>query len=169
MKHIIPAALCLALLPATLNAQSAQFTDPAAIDREVERFTGAARGTPGGARAPVDRRLRLTRCGSYLSLSLYGAREDSVQVSCPDGAGWRIFVPLAKASATAAAAQSQQMVARGDRVSIAIEGRGFSIVQSGEAVEGGAAGDWIRVQPPGKTETVRARIERPGRVVIPLG
>lgn len=148
-----------------LAAQSQQFTDPGSIDQAVARFTGAATGDAGGARSQIDRRLRLARCRSPLDLELYGTRQDSVAVSCPDPAGWRIFVPLMKATLAAA---TRELIGRGDIVSIAIEGRGFSVAQTGEALEGGAAGDWIRVKPPGKTEAIRARVERPGKVVIPM-
>ena len=40
------------------------------------------------------------------------------------------------------------------------------VQQSGEAMEAGAQGEWIRVRPSGTRETLRARIEEPGRVVI---
>jgi flagella basal body P-ring formation protein FlgA len=50
---------------------------------------------------------------------------------------------------------------------IAVRGRGFSVQQPGEAVEGGAVGDWIFVRTAPKAEALRARIERPGLVVIP--
>ncbi len=166
MKTAFFAAAILTALSMPAHAADGRFADPAAIDREVEQFTGAAIGTPGGARAPVDRRLRLARCSSYLAIELYGSRGDSVAVRCPDAGGWRIFVPLVKIATVAA--RSAELVSRGDSVSIAIEGRGFSILQTGEAMEGGGAGDWIAVQPPGKVETVRARIERPGKVVIPV-
>lgn len=148
-----------------LAAQNQEFTDPGSIDQAVARFTGAATGDAGGARSQIDRRLRLARCRSPLDLQLYGTRQDSVAVSCPDPAGWRIFVPLAKA---APAAATRELIGRGDIVSIAIEGRGFSVAQAGEALESGSAGDWIRVKPPGKAEAIRAKVERPGKVVIPM-
>jgi flagella basal body P-ring formation protein FlgA len=155
--------LAAPLIPAA--AQNTPFIDPVSIEQAVAQFTGAVTGSAGGARGQIDRRLRLTRCTSPLDLRLYGTRQDSVAVSCPDPSGWRIFVPLVKAAAAPAA---QELVGRGDIVSIAIEGRGFSVAQSGEALEGGAAGDWIRVKPPGKSEAIRARVERPGKVVIPM-
>ncbi len=152
--------------PSIAIAQSARFTDPASIDRAVADYTGTPMGTVGGARSPVDRRLRLTACRSALVLAPYGRRQDSLQVTCPDAGGWRIFIPLIK---TAANVSTQVLISKGDQVSIAIEGRGFSVVQTGRALESGVMGDWIRVAPPGKGETIRARIERPGRVVIPIG
>ena len=153
-----------ALLPVPALAQGA-FADAASIDRAVVDFTGAPVGTPGGAGAPVDRRLRLAACSGPLALAFYGSRRDSVRVECPDAGGWRIFVALRAAASVAPAAQ---LIARGDMVSIVVAGGGFSVTQSGEAMEGGAQGEWIRVKPPGSAEPVRAQVVRPGRVNIPL-
>ena len=69
-------------------------------------------------------------------------------------------------AAQARAEKPVEIVARGDLVSIVVEGPGFMVQQSGEAMEAGAQGEWIRVRPSGTRETLRARIEEPGRVVI---
>lgn len=170
-----PAALLACALAATTApafAQGADFADPAALDAEVAAFTGAAIGTPGGARAPVDRRLRLARCTAPLQLAWHGRAADMVQVACPAGTGWRIFVPVASAgqpSATLSSGQGQQVVEKGQVLTIVVAGRGFSVSQQGEALEGGAIGAWIRIRPEGNREPVRARIETPQRAIIPLG
>ncbi|WP_169053462.1 flagella basal body P-ring formation protein FlgA [Alteraurantiacibacter aquimixticola] len=167
-----PAALCL-LASAPLAAQS--FIDHGAIDAEVAAFTGAGIGTPGGARHPVDRRLRLSTCPQQLSLAWHGVRADMVRVECTAGQGWRIFVPVNSGGVTAAVAaapaQARRMpgVERGQVLTITIQGRGFSVSQQGEALEDGSVGEWIRVRPEGNREAVRARIDTPGRAVIPLG
>jgi len=44
------------------------------------------------AEATLDPALRLPICGSALSASLNGA--NSVEVSCPQASGWRLFVPV---------------------------------------------------------------------------
>jgi flagella basal body P-ring formation protein FlgA len=159
-------------------AQSLQggFADLEAIDRQVAAFTGAAIGTPGGATMPVDRRLRLLRCGGPLAVSWNGLRRDAVQVQCPDRGGWRIFVPLTAAAAPVAAAPAAapNAVGRGDAVTIAVEGDGFSVSQPGEALDAGPIGGWIRVRPVAASaaaprgDTLRAQIVRPGMVAIPL-
>lgn len=162
------AASALAL-PAA--AQDSRFADPAAIDAEVSAFTGAPLGTPGGARHPVDRRLRLAACAQSLDLAWHGRRADMVRVECNAGTSWRIFVPVnADASgAGSVAAAPVAVVERGQVIGIVIEGRGFSVAQQGEALENGAIGQWIRVRPEGQREALRARIETPGRAVIPVG
>ena len=114
---------------------------------------------------PVDRRLRLRPCHAPLDLAWRTPRRESVVVACPDPGGWRLFVPVRGAHA----ATAPLSVGRGEAVTIAVAGPGFSVSQPGEALEGGAAGDWIRVRGLGaKAQTVRARIVRPGLVEVPL-
>jgi flagella basal body P-ring formation protein FlgA len=157
-------------------AATAGFADLDAIDRQVAAFTGAPVGAPGGAQTAVDRRLRLQDCAAPLAVSWNGMRRDVVQVQCPLAGGWRIFVPLASA-AMAGGAMSAPAVSRGDAVTVAVTGDGFSVSQPGEALEGGAIGAWIRVRPvkgaglpgvSGNGDTLRAQIVRPGMVAIPL-
>jgi flagella basal body P-ring formation protein FlgA len=156
--------MALMTIPAIGSAQSGGAADLSEIDREVARFTGASIGMPGGARTPVDRRMRLARCAAPVQLSPYGIRQDTVLVQCPGG--WRIFVPLTRGQDAGARAD---LISRGDQVSIILEGRGFSITQAGEAMEAGGEGDWIRVKPPGTGDPIRAKVTSPGRVTIPLG
>lgn len=170
MFRLAPIVIAAALLPGTALAQ-AMFADPAAIDAQVAAFTGAAQGQPGGARGPVDRRLRMATCPQALALAWHGRRADMVRVECPALAGWQIFVAI-NSSGAAQAAQSPARgagVERGQVLTIAVQGRGFTVTQQGEALEAGNVGDWIRVRPDGNREPVRARIDNPGRVVIPVG
>lgn len=160
----LAAVLALAVMPAAAGAQLGGTADLKVIDREIAAFTGVAIGSPGGARAPVDRRMRLARCGAPLHLSPYGIRQDSVAVQCPGG--WRIFVPLVRSIKASPAAE---LIGRGDQVSIVLDGRGFSVTQTGEAMEAGGEGDWIRIKPPGASDPVRAKVVSPGRVTIPAG
>ncbi|GAA4044863.1 flagella basal body P-ring formation protein FlgA [Parerythrobacter jejuensis] len=162
MRH--PVLLAAIVIAAPAAAQAPSYQDAAQIDRLVEGFTGNAIGTSGGARAPVDRRLRLQTCSGPLALDWYGAPGRTVQVACPGAGGWRIYVNLVR---EAVAQTSQPVVARGEMITIAVRGRGFSVQQKGEAEEGGAVGDWIKVRTSRKAGSVRARIERPGLVVIP--
>lgn len=163
-----PAALALALAcapVATLGAsQPAGHISPAEIDRALAGFTGAMIGAPGGARLPADPRLRLAACAAPLALDWHNAARTSVRVECAGPVPWRIFVAVAPPGG---AGSGPPAVKRGDAVTIAVRGRGFSVQQTGEAVEGGAVGDWIFVRTARRAEPLRARIERPGLVVIP--
>jgi len=149
-------------------AAAAGFADPSEIDRAVAQFTGAAIGSQGGARLPVDRRLKLARCATPLALEWYGRGQDTVLVRCPVAGGWRLFVPIERAPAAAATA-AQEVIARGERVSIDVRGKGFTLSRQGEALEAGAIGEWIRVRPVGtKTDPIRARVLQPGKVGMDL-
>lgn len=170
-RFAFPAAL--AMLLSAAPAQAAPFADPATIDFAVAQFTGVAQGRPGGAAQPVDRRLRLNACVNPLSIGWYGNRRDTVLVQCPDVGSWRIFVPLLQSGAAAEA----PAVLRGEAVTIAVSGPGFSVSQPGEALDGGAVGTWIRVRAAagsGGTNSgtnaaaMRAKIVRPGLVEVAL-
>lgn len=163
--HPHAAALFLPLALLACPARAAGFTDPAEIDRAVAQFTGLPIGVPGGAMLPVDRRLRLARCTTPLALSWRGGGHDSVLVQCPDAGGWRLFVAVAGQQGQADAGPA---VARGDAVTIAATGEGFSVSQPGEALDAGPVGAWIRVRTGPKAEPMRARIVRPGLVELPV-
>ena len=155
-----------ALLASATPALAAGFADPVTIDRAVAEFTGAAIGAPGGARSPVDRRLRLAACGSALALEWYGRARDTVLVRCPQQGGWRLFVPL---TAGASAQRGPDVVGRGEMVTITVRGSGFTLSRQGEALEAGAIGEWIRVKPADKrSDALRAQVVRPGVVGMEL-
>ncbi len=153
--------------------------NPAEIDRAVTAFTGVGVGEIGGARAPADRRLRLAACAQPLSTSWHGTTGNAVRVECTrtinEQGPWKIFVatrPAARAMVPSPASRpvpAAPIVKRGDPITVIVRGRGFSVQQSGEAVDNGHIGDWIGVRTARQTDPVRARIERPGLAIIPVG
>jgi flagella basal body P-ring formation protein FlgA len=160
-----PLALVLAApLSASNPAAARGIIAPAEIDSAVIAFTGATIGQPGGARMPADPRLRLTACAAPLALDWHNPGRTSIKVECPGPTPWRIYVAVAQ---TPSVQTPTAAIKRGDAVTIAVRGRGFSVQQSGEAVEGGSIGDWIFVRTSRQAEPLRARIERPGLVIIP--
>ena len=165
-SYAIAAGLCAAAAPAV----AAGFADPVAIDRAVAQFTGSEIGMPGGARSPVDRRLRLANCPVAFALEWYGRSRDTVLVRCPETGGWRIFVPLTSGAAQAAATSGPDVVARGEAVTITVRGAGFALSRRGEALEAGAVGEWIRVRSADQRngDPLRAQILRPGLVGMDL-
>jgi flagella basal body P-ring formation protein FlgA len=163
-------------LTATLLATGAAAASPmdlSMIDRAVADFTGADIGQPGGAKLPVDRRLRLSACQSPLDLQWFGRDQRSVQVACP-AAGWRIYVAVHRALGAASGGQplaqySGAIIKRGENVSILVRGKGFTLTRQGAAAEDGTQGEWIKVRADGqRTETLRAVVLRPGQVGIDL-
>lgn len=161
-------ALAATVMTSAAAAQATGFHDLVAIDAAVARFTGAGIGVPGGANLPVDRRMRLAPCYAPLSLSWYGTRQDNVLVQCPDAGGWRLFVAVSGNTRQGTGPVAPPAVARGEAVTIAVSGEGFSVSQSGEAMEAGAVGAWIRVRTSAKSTPIRAQIARPGLVVVPI-
>lgn len=154
--------LALATYAAPAAAQG--FTDLSAIDREVAMFIGVNPNTPGGAFAPVDRRLKLTQCNRPLDLAWHGNRHATVLVQCPVPGGWKLYVPVYAGNAGPVA---QPVVSRGDSVSVTLSGPGFSVSQYAQALEGGAVGEWIRVRL-GKDSELQGKVLRPGAVGMDL-
>lgn len=155
---------------ALVMAVASPFADLDAIDVQVAQFTGRGIGEEGGAMQPVDRRLKLRPCASPLALSWNAQRRETVVVRCHDAGGWRLYVPV---KAEAAAAAALPAVNRGDAVTIAVTGEGFSVSQPGEAMEGGPVGSWIKVRVlngsnRNASQAMSARIIRPGLVGVPL-
>lgn len=162
------------LLPMVIGAGNAgaqttlATTDPSTIDRAVATFTGAAVGTPGGARMSSDPRLQLAACGGPLAVSWHSPARTAVVVECAGPAVWRVFVAIAPAQGPAGT-RAAAAVKRGEAITILVRGRGFSVQQPGEALTAGAVGEWIEVRTSRKAQSLRARIERPGLAVIPAG
>lgn len=148
--------------------QSDDFVDTQDIDRAVQSYTGHPVGARQGAIRPVDRRLRLAICKSGFAMDWYGKGRKTVKVECPEPGGWKIYVPIASAQSGTFAERAVPVVARGDMVSIAVRGPGFSVAHQGQAMEAGSIGDWIRVKLVGNREPLRARIDQPGQVSIPI-
>jgi len=161
------ARFALALLLAVpAVASAAEVQDPAAIDREVAAFTGVPIGAPGGAARPVDRRLRLAACNAPLALSWRGDAHASVLVECPDAGGWHIFVAAVTGPRAVASTPVAPVVERGQAVTVAVTGEGFSVSQTGEALESGAIGAWIKVRTQAKGDPIQAKVVRPGIVEV---
>lgn len=169
MRHLFLGPLAASLLATA--AAAATPMDLSMIDRAVADFTGAEIGQPGGAKLPVDRRLRLASCQSPLDLQWFGRDQRSVQIACPS-AGWRIYVAVDNGGGGASHAvqtYGETLVHRGEAVSIQVRGGGFTLTRQGSAMEDGAQGEWIKVRATGeRTETIRAMVIRPGQVGIEL-
>lgn len=179
---VVPAALAILLcgtaLPAYGQGLTTRFADLASVDLAVAQFTGRAIGAPGGAVQPVDRRLRLAYCQSPLMVGWHnganrgssssGGAHDTVLVRCPDIGSWRLFVPVVPMPVEAAPAAAPIVVQRGEGVTIAMVGEGFSVEQAGEALDPGPLGAWVRVRTGARADPLRARIVRPGQVEVPV-
>ncbi|ODP39044.1 flagella basal body P-ring formation protein FlgA [Sphingomonas turrisvirgatae] len=160
------------LLLASAAAPGFQSTE--ALDRLVERFAGAPIGQEGGARAPVDKRLKLAACADP-QLSWRSAAEDAVVIRCQGPQQWRLFVPVialprpAAPPRTAAPAivKPDFVIKRGDPVMVEAGAAGFSITREGIAVSDAAAGTRVAVKVDDKRPPIAAVAVSPGRARLP--
>lgn len=148
------------------------------VDGIVAMTVGANIGEPGGAVAPVDRRLRLAACPQVPEVSgpVFGA----AMVECKY-LGWRLRVPLNPGGPNAQLAQTRRIgymqaapaapkapvIKRGDPVQLIAGGGSFTVTRMMIADEDGAPGETIRVREDKKSDPVMARVEQAGIVRIP--
>lgn len=163
----MPLILALAL------AAPDPFQSTAALDAAVAAFTGSPAGAPGGARAPVDARLKLAACAAP-ALEWHGPARDTVVIRCPAPA-WRIFVPLnrapapvaAPAAAATPAARPAPVIRRGDPLVVEAGGAGFAIAREGVAMGDAAPGARLLVKIDPKRPPIQAVAVEPGRARLP--
>lgn len=158
------------------GASPGAFQSTETLDRLVEQFAGAPIGMEGGARAPVDKRLKLAACDAP-QLSWRSAAEDAVVIRCQGPQQWRVFVPvnaLPKTAPTMVAAirpaapvKAEAVIKRGDPVLIEAGSAGFSITREGLAVADAVAGGRVPVKVDDKRPPVAAIAVEPGRVRLP--
>ena len=164
----------IALLIALSGPAAFQSTET--LDQLVERFAGAPIGAEGGARAAVDKRLKLAACDTP-QLSWRSAAEDAVVIRCQGPQQWRVFVAinaLPKAAPTSVAAASAPVAAkpelvirRGDPVMLEAGAAGFSITREGLAMADAAVGGRVLVKTDDKRPPVAAIALSPGRARLP--
>jgi flagella basal body P-ring formation protein FlgA len=139
------------------------------VDSLVASTVGANIGQPGGAMAPVDRRLRLAACPSLPNVT--GPQFGAAIVKCA-ALGWQIRVPLlrdssaqsASSARAAAAPKAEVLVRKGDPVQLIAGSATFSISRAMIADEDGSAGQMIRVREDRKSAPVIAEVIEPGIV-----
>lgn len=160
-------------LPLVLIAAASGFQSTAALDAIVAQFTGKPVGTIGGARAPVDARLRLAACPAP-QLEWRSPAHDAVVVRCMAPA-WRIFVPLAAlpqpraaaAPAALAVAKAVPVIRRGDPITVEAGNAGFSITREGIAAGDAAPGARLLVKVDDRKPPIQAVAIEPGHARLP--
>jgi flagella basal body P-ring formation protein FlgA len=170
-------SLFLIAMGISASAHAQQFENLDRLDSIVAMSVGANIGEPGGAVAPVDRRLKLAACPQVPQMS--GMMFGAAMVECKP-LGWRIRVPLhpggqqqpmASVQPTAygrpAPVQKQTVVKKGDPVQLIAGGSAFMVTRMMIADEDGAPGDMIRVREDKKSDPVLARVQETGVVRAP--
>ncbi|NIJ21184.1 flagella basal body P-ring formation protein FlgA [Sphingomonas naasensis] len=167
--------LFLALAAAT-PAAAQDFQSTQVLDAIVAQFTGKPLGEQGGARAPVDKRLKLQSCAAP-QLEWHGAAKDAVVVRCMAPA-WRIFVPVnavpqprsvpvAAAPVPAAPVRAAPVIRRGDPITVEAGSPGFSITREGIAMGDAPAGARLLVKVDEKKAPIQAVAIESGRARLP--
>ncbi|WP_294237144.1 flagella basal body P-ring formation protein FlgA [uncultured Sphingomonas sp.] len=158
------------ILPLLLAA--AGFQNIGALDAAVAAFTGRPVGAEGGARSPVDARLKLAQCPT-VTMSWRTEAHDAVVIACP-APQWRIFVPVVTVPRTAAPmatpaviAKQEPVIRRGDPVTIEAGSDGFSITREGIAMADAAPGAHFPVRIDTARTPVQAVALTSGRATLP--
>lgn len=157
-----------------LLAGAAGFQDVAALDAAVTAFTGRPVGVEGGARSPVDARLKLAQCPT-VALSWRTEAHDAVVIAC-SSPQWRIFVPVlaaprpvtaAVAAIPAVPVRQEPVIRRGDPVTVEAGSDGFSITRDGIAMADAAPGAHFPVKIDAARQPIQAVALSSGRATLP--
>ncbi|MEZ0244575.1 MAG: flagella basal body P-ring formation protein FlgA [Sphingomonas sp.] len=176
--------LFLALAVVATPAAAQDFQSTVLLDTIVAQFTGHNIGQMGGARAPVDTRLKLAACAAP-QLEWHTEAKEAVVVRCmaPE---WKIFVPVLapprpKPAAVVAApvqaptaqapapapAKPEIVIKRGDTVTLESGGVGFSITREGVAMGDAPVGGRVMIKVDEKKPPIQAIAVEPGRAKLP--
>jgi flagella basal body P-ring formation protein FlgA len=161
----IATAMCSA---AKATGASGPFEDIAALDARVTLYTGVAAGDPGGAVAPIDRRLRLTKCPSEPTIEPTGLGILAVRCAA---LRWRLgirLMPLSSTNAADNAPLAPIVIRKGDAIQLSYAGAGFSLSTEAVAMDSAPAGHPIRVQLPGQRTAISAIAVRSGFAKIAI-
>lgn len=174
-KTALAALLVAPAFAAPLPANAQAMQNLGEIDVLVAATMGAEVGQPGGARALVDRRLKLKACPDALEIT--GPDMGAAAVRCPT-LGWRIRVPLDLAAgpgqATAARSPQQRAavgtgeaaIKRGEPILLTVYRPTFSLSRVMIADKDGRVGEVIPVRDEPRGKPIFVRIIEPGRATI---
>ncbi|MCX8477679.1 MAG: flagella basal body P-ring formation protein FlgA [Sphingomonas sp.] len=160
-------------LAAAAPAAAQDFQSTQVLDTVVAQFTGKPLGEQGGARAPVDKRLKLQACAAP-QLEWHNAAKDAVVVRCMAPA-WRIFVPVnavpqpkaAPVAVASAPVRAAPVIRRGDPITVEAGSAGFSITRDGVAMGDAAAGARLLVRVDERKPPIQAVAIESGRARLP--
>lgn len=179
---LLALALVAAAPAAASTGNNGAFQSTTEIDMIVAQFTGSQIGEVGGARAPVDARLKLAACREP-DLAWNSPAREAVVVRCGAPA-WRIFVPVnvlpqpkpqpmaqAPRPAPVVAAppppKVEPIIKRGDPVSLEVEAAGFSISREGIAMNDAVPGGRVAIKTDEKKPPIQAVAVEIGRAKLP--
>lgn len=163
-------------LTAAAPAAAGHFQSTQLLDTIVSQFTGKQVGELGGARTPVDPRLKLAAC-AFPQLSWRTEAQDAVVVRCmaPE---WRVYVPVnavprptapkpVPAAAAPAPVKVEPVIRRGDAITLEAGSAGFSITREGVAMGDAAPGARLMVKVADNKAPIQAVALEQGRARLP--
>lgn len=174
-RTALAALLVVPVFAAPLPASAQAMQNLGEIDVLVAATMGAEAGQPGGARALVDRRLKLKACPDALEIT--GPDMGAAAVRCPS-LGWRIRVPLDLSAAAGQAATSrapqqraiagagEAAIKRGEPILLTVDRPTFSLSRVMIADKDGRVGEVISVRDEPRGKPIFVRIVEPGRATI---
>ena len=177
--------LALTAAFAATPAAAQPFQSTQLLDTLVAQFTGHDIGEVGGARAPVDVRLKLAACAGP-QLEWHTEAKQAVVVRCMNPE-WKIYVavnapppppraatppPVAPAAQPAAPvvtppARPEFIIRRGDTVTLEAGAPGFSITREGTAMGDAPLGGRVMIRVDDKRPPIQAIADAPGHARLP--
>lgn len=156
-----------------LLAAPGDFQSTATLDAVVMQFTGKGVGEEGGARAPVDARLKLAVCAAP-QLEWRSDAHDAVVVRCM-APSWRLFVPVRTPpqaprpipAVAAPVVKAAPVIRRGDPITVEAGAPGFSITREGVAMGDAAPGARLLVRVDDKKPPIQAVAVEQGLARLP--
>ncbi len=156
----------LPLVSLLIMGAASPFENTVRLDSQVAMHLNARVGDAGGARAPIDTKLRLKRCPNPVQFS--DTNNGAVLVSCPEQ-GWRIFVPVRRGQARLSnqkASAQEYIVFRNQPLTLVVRRPSFSISYGVVAQKNGKVGDFIPVRSSRKSKVLMARVSETGEVEL---
>ncbi len=146
-------------------AAAKEFQSHVELDAVVKQALDQNIGAVGGARTPVDRRLKLEKCPESPTVDV---RTRSVAtIICPP-LGWRLSVPLVTFDRVQKRENAaQHIIARGQPVLLVVRRNGFVISRQMIADRKGRLGEVIPVRRTRRSAPILAEITGAGRVSVP--
>jgi flagella basal body P-ring formation protein FlgA len=178
------AATMPALFASPAYAKADNVQDTKILDALVAGWLGSEIGAPGGARSPVDQRLKLAQCPETPTIS--NGQMNEVIVRCAP-LNWRISVPINisnrnsltpgtavarperpahSASTRYTPANNEIAIRRGEPVRLTIRKRGFSLSRMMIADSNGRIGDVIAVRADRRERPIMVRITDMGEASL---
>ena len=128
-----------------------------ALAAQIAAFTGQP--------VTLDARLHPPACRATVEIFWTSPARDGVGVTCT-APGWQLFVPVMRTVATAPRAAQPPAVRKGDRVSLAATGAGFSVTVDAVVEADAPAGARVRLRNRASGEVIQGIVGDDGEIRV---